>query len=65
MSTYNDARDLVIDRLESIIAEANPASYEANPESYEANPESYEDGTEDAVRGLHVQSIVYRLMDQV
>lgn len=58
MSTYDDARDLVIDGLESIIAEANPASYEANPESYE-------DGTEDAVRGLHVQSIVYRLMDQV
>lgn len=51
MSLYNDARDLVIDGLESIIVETNP--------------ESYELGTEESMRGLHVQSIVYRLMDQV
>lgn len=51
MSTYDDARDRVIDGLENIIAEATT--------------ESYEGGAEDAVRGIHVQSIAYRLMDQV
>lgn len=51
MSLYDEARDLVIDGLESIIAETNP--------------ESYELGTEESMRGLHVQSIVYRLMDEV
>ena len=51
MSTYNDARDLVIEGLDSIIAEATS--------------ESYAEGTEESVRSLHVQSIVYRLMDQV
>ena len=51
MSLYDEARDLVIDGLEGIIAETNP--------------ESYELGTEESMRGLHVQSIVYRLMDQV
>ena len=43
MSLYDEARDLVIDGLENIIAE----------------------DTEESVRSIHVQSIVYRLMDQV
>lgn len=59
MSTYDDARDLVIDRLENIIAEATTESHE------DVTSEPYEDGSEESVRDLHVQSIVYRLMDQV
>lgn len=51
MSTYNDARDLVIDGLDNIIAEVTSESFAA--------------GAEEAVRVLHIQSIVYRLMDQV
>ena len=51
MSLYDEARDLVIDGLSQIVDEANP--------------ESDETGTEDSIRGIHVQSIVYRLMDQV
>ena len=51
MSLYDEARDLVIEGLDKI--------------ADEANPESYELGTEESMRGLHVQSIVYRLMDQV
>ena len=51
MSTYDDARDLVIAGLDNIIAEVTS--------------ESHEDGVEEAVRSLHIQSIVYRLMDQV
>lgn len=51
MSLYDEARDLVIEGLDKI--------------ADEANPEYYELGTEESMRGLHVQSIVYRLMDQV
>lgn len=51
MSTYDDARDLVIDGLESIIAESTSEFDEA--------------GSEELVRSIHVESIVYRLMDQV
>lgn len=58
MSTYDDARELVIEGLESIIVDATS-------EYYDGTLRPYKDGTEDAMRGLHVQSIVYRLMDQV
>lgn len=51
MSLYDDARDLVIEGLDSIIDGATP--------------ETFDDGIEESVRGIHVQSIVYRLMDQV
>ena len=51
MSTYEDARELVIEGLDNILTESVS--------------ESYETGTEEPVRGIHVQSIVYRLMDQV
>ena len=51
MSLYDDARDLVIDGLSQIVDEASP--------------ESDETGTEESIRSIHVQSIVYRLMDQV
>ena len=53
MSTHNDARDLVIKRLQSIIDETTMESYE------------YEADTEEAVRSLHTLSILYRLRDQV
>ena len=59
MSLYDDARDLVIEGLDKIISEATMHSYGGAPS------EPYEDGTEESVRGIHVQSIVYRLMDQV
>lgn len=59
MSLYDDARDLVIDGLESIIAEVTSEPHE------DVTSEPYEDGSEESVRDLHVQSIVYRLMDQV
>ena len=58
MSAYDDARDLVIEALDSIIVDATS-------EYYDGTLRPYKDGTEEAVRGLHVQSIVYRLMDQV
>lgn len=51
MSLYDEARDLVIDRLESIIDGVTSESYAA--------------GEVEKVRVLHIQSIVYRLMDQV
>lgn len=51
MSTYDDARDQVIERLENIIEGVTSESFAA--------------GAEESVRVLHIQSIVYRLMDQV
>lgn len=51
MSIYDEARDLVIDGLAEIVDKASP--------------ESDETGTEESIRSIHVQSIVYRLMDQV
>lgn len=51
MSLYDEARDLVIDGLESILVE------------FASEP--FKEGIEESVRGIHIQSIVYRLMDQV
>lgn len=51
MSLYDEARDLVIDGLSQIVDEFTS--------------ESREDGTEEAMRGIHIQSIIYRLMDEV
>ena len=53
MSTYDDARELIRVRLQGILDETIMESYE------------YETDTEESVRSLHVQSIIYRLMDQV
>ena len=51
MSSYDEARDLVITELDSILVKVAP--------------ESNETGAEESVRSIHVQSIVYRRMDQV
>lgn len=51
MSAYEDARELVIDGLDNILADSTS--------------EYREGGSEEPVRSIHVQSIVYRLMDQV
>lgn len=51
MSIYDEARDLVIERLDNIIDGVTSESYAA--------------GEVEKVRALHIQSIIYRLMDQV